>query len=59
MRDTRLRGISDEHRAIIDSVQPYRILRPRGSRRSPRHATSNHDNIRLLHVLLLGGRHTQ
>ena len=52
-RDTRLRGVSEEHRAIIDACQPYRILRPKEVEAlAALRDLSNHDKHRLLHVLL-------
>ena len=58
LRDRRLRGLSKEHKAMIDTCQPYRI---RGQAGVPTTAIdplatlqdlSNHDKHRLLHILI-------
>lgn len=52
MRERRLRGVSDAHKAVIDEEQPYRTWTPPSVNRplSVLRDLSNHDKHRLIHL---------
>ncbi|MGN6189137.1 MAG: hypothetical protein ACTHOE_09575 [Conexibacter sp.] len=56
VRDSRLRGVSDEHKALIDGLQPYRAPDPanRVHALAGLRGLSNLDKHRLVHPTLIG-----
>jgi hypothetical protein len=53
LRDRALKGVADEHRALIDALQPYRTREPgKGNFLLTLQALSNQDKHRLLNPLL-------